>query len=97
MIQHDTSDWGYSDRDWKEDLPYENGDYLILCRDCNKRFHGHKLRFQCYICGNKPVVTDKPGLANPVKTILLVIGLLILLCTIGSFIIRVIYLVLRTP
>jgi ribosomal protein L37AE/L43A len=39
-----------TDRDWKEDFGYENGNYEHICPECKNRFVGHKRRWQCKTC-----------------------------------------------
>lgn len=36
-----------TDRDWKEDFGYENGNYENTCMKCGKHFVGHKRRVLC--------------------------------------------------
>jgi len=37
-------------RDWPEDYPHDNGQYLNTCCGCNHIFTGHKRRNECKIC-----------------------------------------------
>lgn len=39
-----------TDKDWKEDLANENGDYLCKCSSCGGQFRGHKRRVTCKAC-----------------------------------------------
>lgn len=39
-----------SARDWTEDFPHENGNYLCICAICGQRFLGHKRRAACKDC-----------------------------------------------
>lgn len=52
-----TSDFPYfgdAERDWVEDFPLENGNYLHVCADCNRKFIGHKRRPNiCRLCAGK--------------------------------------------
>lgn len=49
-----------SNRDWKEDFPHENGNYLRTCSRCNETFMGHKRRFICKECIKKPELVPIP-------------------------------------
>lgn len=40
------------DRDWPEDFPHENGNYINKCCDCQLFFMGHKRRPVCRKCAN---------------------------------------------
>ncbi len=33
-----------TERDWTEDFPDENGNYMHVCRDCDQVFYGNKRR-----------------------------------------------------
>lgn len=46
-------------RDFPEDRPHENGNYINLCSFCNKTFVGHKRRVCCKLCEVTP--TPKIG------------------------------------
>ena len=39
-----------TDRDWLEDVEFENGKYINLCRTCKRSFIGHKRRTHCKKC-----------------------------------------------
>lgn len=41
---------GVSSRDFPEDRPYENGNYINQCLFCDKTFVGHKRRVCCKLC-----------------------------------------------
>ncbi len=41
---------GHPDRDWPEDFPHENGNYLRECLQCDLSFIGHKRRYVCRSC-----------------------------------------------
>lgn len=43
-------------RDWTEDSPHENGNYVCRCVTCKQNFIGHKRRVQCKLCA----VQDAP-------------------------------------
>ena len=40
-------------RDWTEDAPHENGNYLCHCCLCHETFTGHKRRVVCKACWAK--------------------------------------------
>lgn len=37
-------------RDWPEDFPHENGQYMNTCHVCKNTFIGHKHRVVCKVC-----------------------------------------------
>lgn len=37
-------------RNWREDFPHENGNYVNRCHDCDNLFLGHKRRITCKLC-----------------------------------------------
>ena len=39
-------------RDWPEDFPHENGQYMKACHVCKNTFIGHKRRVVCKVCNN---------------------------------------------
>jgi hypothetical protein len=39
-------------RDWPEDFPHENGQYMNTCHVCKNTFIGHKRRVVCKVCNN---------------------------------------------
>jgi len=39
-------------RDWPEDFPHENGQYMNTCHVCKNTFIGHKRRAVCKVCNN---------------------------------------------
>lgn len=39
-----------SPRNWTEDYPHENGNYLNTCGKCKEPFMGHKRRVRCKLC-----------------------------------------------
>jgi len=41
-------------RDWPEDFPHENGNYMCRCFDCKEEFIGHKRRVTCWSCAHPP-------------------------------------------
>lgn len=41
---------GASERDWTEDFPHENGNYLCKCCHCGQTFWGYKRRVACKVC-----------------------------------------------
>ena len=45
---------GTPERDWEEDFPLENGQYMNHCVYCNETFIGYKRRLVCKLCF-KPV------------------------------------------
>ena len=47
---------GPSERDWKEDFPHENGNYMCQCVKCKEFFYGHKRRYSCKLCSDAEVV-----------------------------------------
>lgn len=40
-------------KNWEEDYPYENGNYINKCIECKGYFFGHKRRYICKECINK--------------------------------------------
>lgn len=40
----------YSERDWPEDFPHDNGNYVCKCSICHRHFFGYKRRLVCKIC-----------------------------------------------
>ena len=42
--------FGHPDRNWPEDQPHENGNYICRCSDCGEEFVGHKRRGLCRAC-----------------------------------------------
>lgn len=46
--------------DWPEDFAHENGQYTNRCHRCEKTFVGHKRRFVCKACFNRPPATITP-------------------------------------
>ena len=48
----------YSNRDWPEDFPHDNGNYSCLCCSCKKHFYGHKRRITCKVCEGKQKERD---------------------------------------
>ena len=40
-------------RNWVEDYKHENGKYLCMCYQCNRKFYGHKRRVMCKECSDK--------------------------------------------
>ena len=38
------------ERDWIEDFPHENGNYINECCECGCKFFGHKRRVICKLC-----------------------------------------------
>lgn len=59
-LMRDTTDAvsGGTERDWPEDFPHENGNYVCRCVTCKQNFIGHKRRVQCKACACKPVAPD---------------------------------------
>jgi hypothetical protein len=43
-----------SERDWTEDFPHENGNYMCRCCVCKRLFAGHKRRVVCKTCSTAP-------------------------------------------
>jgi hypothetical protein len=39
-------------RNWTEDYPHDNGQYMNLCRTCTRLFMGYKRRIQCRDCAH---------------------------------------------
>lgn len=37
-------------KNWKEDYPHENGNYICRCTMCGSLFYGHKRRVICKVC-----------------------------------------------
>lgn len=37
-------------RNWTEDYPHENGQYMNRCMTCRRIFYGHKRRAVCKSC-----------------------------------------------
>ena len=58
-----------SGRDWAEDFPHENGNYMCNCSTCGKRFFGHKRRTTCKLCVVAPEVkaSELPPLPAPLE------------------------------
>ena len=52
-----------SPRNWKEDYPHENGNYLCKCYQCNEHFYGHKRR---PLCRNVLINTMLPKIGHNV-------------------------------
>jgi hypothetical protein len=50
----------YSERDFPEDAPYENGNYENICCNCGKHFLGNKHRVICKLCDH-PVEETSPA------------------------------------
>lgn len=49
-------------RDWPEDFPHENGQYMNTCYLCKNTFIGHKRRVVCKVCSDrlpKPAKQDR--------------------------------------
>lgn len=44
-----------SPRNWTEDYPHENGNYICFCKTCNNTFIGHKRRILCKECDEKAI------------------------------------------
>lgn len=42
----------YTDRDYREDAEYENGNYMCTCYKCKNTFIGYKRRVICKVCLN---------------------------------------------
>ncbi len=43
-----------SPKNWTEDYPHENGNYVNKCSFCKEYFFGYKGRVVCKECANKP-------------------------------------------
>lgn len=41
-------------RDYTEDFPLENGNYMCKCFGCKQLFTGHKRRVVCKRCSTEP-------------------------------------------
>ncbi|MBT7929779.1 hypothetical protein HN682_07690 [Candidatus Peregrinibacteria bacterium] len=54
-------------KNWVEDFPHENGNYLNNCVDCGSQFLGHKRRVQCKVCFDKMVEEMTKDMFNPIK------------------------------
>ena len=39
-----------SPKNWTEDYPHENGNYVNKCKECGEFFFGHKRRVICKEC-----------------------------------------------
>ena len=48
-------------KDWTEDFEHENGMYQNICKICNSKFMGHKIRRVCKEC-----YTQQQGQVQPV-------------------------------
>jgi hypothetical protein len=51
-VPHDDS------RNWVEDYPHDNGQYMNLCRTCERLFMGYKRRCQCRDCAHPQPPTE---------------------------------------
>ena len=40
-------------RNWTEDYPHENGNYMSTCGRCKRTFFGHKPRVWCRECSHR--------------------------------------------
>lgn len=45
-------------RNWVEDYPHDNGQYMNLCRTCERLFMGYKRRIQCRACAHPQPPTE---------------------------------------
>jgi hypothetical protein len=55
----------HSDRDWTEDFPHENGNYVCHCVHCGENFYGHKRRPLCRKCAMEVTTSDAPKQLTP--------------------------------
>lgn len=58
-IETSMDDLTRQDRNWTEDYPHENGNYVNKCIECGGWFNGHKRRVQCKLCATRPVFTKE--------------------------------------
>lgn len=54
-----------SNRDWPDDLKYENGNYMNSCRQCDNTFYGHKRRIHCQLCAMPHLILEWAGTGKP--------------------------------
>lgn len=47
-------------KDWIEDFEHENGNYQNICKICNSKFMGHKIRRVCKECYTQQQVSVEP-------------------------------------
>mgnify|MGYP005624636563 CR=1 FL=1 len=57
-------------KNWQEDFPHENGEYVCSCCICDKMFLGHKRRVVCWLCAYPNIVeilTEEYAIENSGK------------------------------
>ena len=59
----------YSDRDWREDWPHENGQYICRCSQCQQTFIGYKRRVICKACAYAGLEAEAQALREEVAAL----------------------------
>ena len=55
-------------KDWIEDFEHENGNSQNICKICNSKFMGHKIRRVCKECYTQQQVSVEPVIILPKPT-----------------------------